>query len=409
VKSRRAVRPALAVAGVLLAASVPPVGADGPTREEIAARIRELSERVVANPLEGLAAVGPDRLVNLDLLAWVRELTARVEALTALPVPDRVYDLRVVVPETPLPDQPDAVLALEPASNRPVLVLHLRNYEVAGRIEGRRALLQALFAIYLADAAGSGSPVAPPSWLTEGLLRNLDPADRAADMDAVLEAWQHGRLGPVESLLRGAPAILHVPDAAVPALVPAWQGAVVNWLSSAPGRRDRFAGLFDRLAGGEALTSDWLAGTLRGGAGSGLDEQWDRWLLRQRHAVHRVGDWSPRLLRQLNAELLLYPGTHGIPLDVPFGPATPVDAVPAFRTAEWMPAYARRTIVRLERLGAGRDARFQDVVEAWCDLFRAVMAGEDAAALQDRIRVARARELALEQAQADGMAERDDG
>ena len=403
-KRRRAGCQARVAAAVLLWTATPPVTADGPTREEIAARIQALSERVVANPLEGLTVVGPDRLLNLDLLTWVRALTARLEQLTGLPVPDRVYDLRVVVPETPLPDQPDAVLTLEPASTRPILVLHLRDYEVAGRQDGRRALLQALFAILLADAAGDGPPAPPPSWLSEGLLRNLDPEARAGDLESILEAWQHGRLGPVESLLRGAPAILHVPDTAVPGLVQAWQGAVVNWFTSVPGRRSRFEALFERLGAGEALTPDWLAGALQGKGGSGLDELWDRWLLRQRYAVHRVGDVSARLLRQLNAELLLYPGTHGIPLDVPFGPATPIEAVPAFRAAEWMPDYARRTIVRLERLGAGRDEAFRAVVELWGDLFRAVLAGDDAAALRARIRVARAQQSVLEQALADGTA-----
>ncbi len=386
----------LAAMPVLVAPGWMAMATEGPSREEVAARIQDLSERVIANPVEGLVAVGPDRMGNLNLLSWSRDVTARVETLIGLPLPSSIRNLRMIVADSPAPDMPPAVLDIQAGAGRPVQVIYLRDYDAAVTPEGLGVLVYALLDVYIAAAATQSAARHIPSWLLDGLVRNLSPETRASDLESVLIAWQEGRLGPVESLINSAPAVLNTPAEAHEALTAAWQGAVVNWLTSAPERRQRFSAFFDRLGQGGTVTSDWLLTQLRSSPDDGLGDLWDRWMLRQRHTVHQVGGVSPRLMRQLRAELLLYPGSYGIPLDVPLRPGTPVDAVLAFRQADWVPVYARLAIVRLERLGIGRAERFQQVVEAWCEFLRAVLTEAPATTCRARLQTARDLQAALE-------------
>ncbi len=353
------------------------------TRAELTERIHDLSGRVARSPTANVTVVGPNRVENLKLIRWIAVFAQRTAQVTGLAFEPAFRELQVTVAE-PTAGLPPVTLEQGQIAGQMRQRIQLAGYPAAYADEGRLTLVRAVLAVYLAGGRTTPSAFDAPDWLVGGLERNLDADDRSAATEAVLTAWESGRLGPVGSLITGCPALPGVPTDGRDAIVRAWQGALVFWLSMPQGKAERFQRLFDRLAAQQPVTTAWLFGELPSGNASDLDEAWDRWLLRQRGVVRQIGAVSTRVLDQLRAELLLYPGGCGIPLSIDAVTPLRVTDVIALRDEAWVEGFARLKAVRLEMLAAGRAQAFQDVVQAYCRILRGLLDGESETQLRRR-------------------------
>ncbi len=380
-------------------------GAEEPSRTALADRLGELASRVARSPAANVTVVGSNRVENLTLLGWLADFARRSEQVTGLAFDASARELRVTVVDDPSGVPPVTVEQVG-VGGRVEQRIRFAGYATAYVDEGRLALARAVLGVHL----GGGRPGAAldaPAWLVGGFERNLSIDDRAAAMETVLTAWQAGQLGPIASLLDGRPTLVRAKAEDHAVLIRAWQGAFVYWLSMPQGRANRFRALFDRIARGAPVTADLVFGLLPDGAGADLDEAWDRWLLRHRRVVHHVGAVSERVLDVLHAELLLYPGSCAIPLNIDASPPLRLADAIRRRDEPWVPGFARVKIARLRMLGTGRAKALQDVVEAYCDILQGMLDGDDDETLHRRLGAAEAAGVLLRERvkQAGGLLE----
>lgn len=374
-------------AALLLAPSTICLAAADATRAELAERIHQLSARVARSPAERVTVIGSDRIENLKLMRWDESCVDCVAQVTGLAFNSALRDLRVTVTDEAA-GLPAARLEQRQEDGRIVQRIRLNGYPAAYGDAGRLAFLRAVLAVYLARAQATPAALDAPDWLIGGFEQNLDSGDRAAAIETVLAAWEAGHLEPIGALVDGVPSLPRVAEVSRPAVVRAWQGALVCWLGTPQGKSERFARLFARLAAAEPVTAAWLFDTMPSGTATDLDELWDRWLLHQRGVVHRVGTVSLRMLDRLRAELLLYPGSCAIPLHVGVGRIGRLEDAIRMRDEPWIAAFAQDKIVRLNMLGSGRAAAFQDVVRSYDKVLRGLLDGESAVRLRQRLSTA---------------------
>ena len=164
----------------------------------------------------------------------------------------------------------------------------------------------------------------------------------------------------------------------------------MHWLAALPDRRTRFKTLFMKLAGGNAITVGSLESLIPGtNEAVGVDEAWDRWLLRQEYVVYAVGAVSTRIMDQLRAELVLQPGSCCIPPDASIPPgAVMADIVPR-RNAEWITAFAREKRSRLDLLAVGRSEDFQKLIAQFGEFLSGLESEVPDALLLERLNAAR--------------------
>jgi len=206
-----------------------------------------------------------------------------------------------------------------------------------------------------------------PAWLWRGLAGNLDAGLRARNSEMVLARWQRGQvISPAELLGNGTgarPAVGTAEEADHRAACGLW----VKWLLSLPNGRRLFSDLLRHVGEGGTATPDWLILRLPGCASSAdLDEQWDKWILRQRRVVYRPGEVTRQVVDQLRGELLLYPGQSGIPLNCGSPERIELHELIDRRGSPWIPAFVRGKCASLRVLAIGRGEEFGAVVESYC-------------------------------------------
>lgn len=328
--------------------------------DEIQSRINSISELSASSGAGHFIVVGSNRLENVTLIGWCEDARDRIAAVTGLPVPFKQRTIRIIVRED-CTDAPGGA-AVRHARQGDALVhrIYLRNYDAAYGRRGRQALCHAILAGYVAPSVDAA--LALPPWLWKGIEQNVLFGIRAANMELALERWREGTLDTVWQIIGTG-----VGDARRNAIESDDQlvayGAFVHWLASLPNRRKRFQTLFDKVASGQPISVATLTALVPSvKEGMGIDDVWDRWLMQQEHVVHLPGTVSTRIMDQLRAELFLYAGAGGVPLDasLPRG-ATFTDFIPR-RQADWVPAAIRNKRSRLELLAVGRASAFLELI-----------------------------------------------
>jgi len=148
---------------------------------------------------------------------------------------------------------------------------------------------------------------------------------------------------------------------------------LVGLLLSKPGKEERFKAIAKRVAEDGDITSSWLVSVVPGCKSVGdLEEQWDRWMWKQRHIVYEPGELYPEHVERLKAALLIYPEVSGIPVeDRGERPLYPRDLI-ALKNRRALAETARTTSERLRALALGRGDELREVANAYCSFFEAL-------------------------------------
>jgi hypothetical protein len=324
---------------------------------------------VLGSASRRFAVEGGERSAQSDLLEWAEVTADRFERLTgrAVDLPGNVpIRLQLAEPGSARGVDADRTRILD----RPVLRLRVR----PGMPPDAFAMDEALCRILICSRVwplAPGDPKAVPAWLAAGMAGNLLPARKAANSREAYTRWRAGAL-PSPAVLLRAPA--GRPDRA-------GSGLLIGWLLDRPASDERLALLFSAIGSQDGMTPRVLAQAAIGRPDlSGLDSEWDAWMLRQRRMVYEPGRTSAWDVEMLEGELLLYPGSFGIPRGRQTGPLAVRDLL-EHRDAAWLPVTVFSKVRSLRLIAVGRGPDLAAAVEGYVRVLEALESGADDAEL----------------------------
>ncbi len=332
--------------------------------------------RVSTSPSGRVVVIGRTPIENLQVSQWAEDLIARVGAVTGLPCPyerDRPLTLELRAQAGGGAASEGAVSTVEPGAR---LVFNDIVRMPAER--AREAVCGCLLSATLLRAASAGAaPEAapePPGWIVCGVARNVSAPQRAEDGRTVLDAWEQGRLDTLAVFLERMGA----GGSAVPTgrLDRARCGFVVAWVTAGRGRGDAFSRLLATASGASTNAADLgsaLAGTF---TPVGLEEAWDRRVLREAHVVSRPGQSTAESVGRLRAALLLYPGLCGMPQSAEPYRTVGWPELIDMREQAWVSEFCIRKSNALRVATAGRGGEMVRVADAYCALLTGIRGGK---------------------------------
>jgi len=339
--------------------------------EAMAERLAALASTGIMKSQSGrFMVVGTNRVDSLLLMRWLEEVSDRVERITGMKLPFENREVRVILRGENGPVEDFVFLEQGFVGKTLIQRFYLSGSDAAYDEDGRQGLCRLLLSGYVEQ--GARKPLNVPPWLWVGVERNLSPRVRARNMTTVLNAWRRGRLATIDWLLESSNQGKPWSE-----LNAALSGVFLKWISSLPGKKERFAAIFHRLAGDATVTQPWLLNQMsQPGETAALDDLWDRWLLKQSKIVHEVGTVSSLVLDQLSSELLLYQGAYGIPLSANVGSPGVMGDLVALRDEPWIASFVRAKRRRLQLMSAGRGESFKKVVDRYCEFLAKLEEGD---------------------------------
>ena len=359
---------------VLLAASAPLVlGAPGALRGQNTNGLPPAGgDTVLKSPSRHFLVEAPDGFTRQVLMRWAEQTAGRIEQVTGLSLPFENRIVRIVVRQGGSAGSNEVSITQARSIGTLVQSLLLPGSEAGILSDAREPLCRLLLAGFLPGRAGkgqpsaSGAPSSVPCWLSMGIAGNLHPTVKARNSAKVLRRWSAGQLTPIAELLKAQTEAGEDPDKAV-------CGAFMTWVLSQPEKGECLRRVFERVAAGDPLSAQWFVPFVPGCATvADLDEQWDRWILQQKRVVYDPGLVMSDVIRQIEAQLTLYPGDSGIPLSTNLNERIEIRDLVARRKETWIAGVAQDRAMRLRVLSAGRGQELRDVVEAYCEFFEAL-------------------------------------
>jgi hypothetical protein len=312
------------------------------------------------------AVEGGGRDARHELLEWAEVTTERFERLTGRPLdlPGNVpVRLQLVDPRSARGVEADRSRILD----RPVLRLRVRPGAPPDAFDMDAALCRILVCTRIWPRA-AGDPRAVPDWLAAGVAGNLLSARKAANSHAAYTRWRDGALPSPAVFLRAGKDAADGPVS----------GMLIGWLLDLPASDTRLAALFSAVAADGRVTSRVLAQAAVGRPDlAALDAEWDHWILRQRRMVYEPGTATAWDIEILEAELLLYPGSFGIPRCQVPGPVS-VGELLEYRDASWLPVTVFSKVCSLRLAAVGRGPGLAAVVEGYVRFLEALDGAADA-------------------------------
>ena len=343
-------------------------------------------------------AVGTNAVVKLEALGWAESIAGKVQRLMGKTIPFGNRSVQLVIEDRPATRAGSAEVRVSFHRGELVPRLVLCNPDALNPEDSCEALCRLLLNVYVFNVERATAPGeslvrrgmdAPPPWLSEGLAQNVYPELRSRNSQQCLAMWEFGEAITVAEILkggsRGKPAA-QAPGGTAAGTVTSssdlvsggsgrWlgeksravYGVFLAWILSLPQHKECGEKILGHLANGTPITAMVLAPFIPGCSSAvDVEDAWDQWLLRQKRLVTAPGETSAAAVEQLDAELLLYPGVSGIPLDGDSSRPMRFRDLIGQRNAEWIPAFAAGKSIRLRLLGVGRGREFQDVVEFYC-------------------------------------------
>ncbi len=343
-------------------------------------RARLNALKTYRTPSRRFVVLGPNTLDNLAAGRWAETVSDRVEAVVGGAIPFNRREIRIVIrSETNATTGTVAVAECAPRaltqgleSGRLVQRMVISRIECLAEESIHLAFCRLLLEGFFPSSRFNPDPAQVPRWLTVGLVRNLWRTQRGEDAFTMVELWRQGRVPTLADWLgRDAGEWDVATDGPMSALL-------LAWLVEPPAGYARVGRLLDHLDNGVFIGSDLLAIEVlgRGADPSDLEVAWDGWIMRQQRKVFRPGTTPPDVLKQLAAELLLYPGVFGIPLASDIERGAGFAALIERRKADWMAAFCRIKLASLQALVAGRGAAVQQIVERYGAFLDAVERGK---------------------------------
>jgi len=333
--------------------------------DTIEARIAALSEMTVRSISGNFIVVGTNRAESVALGHWCKDASKQIEHITGVPIPFDNLKINVIVDETHQNDDCGSIVRYSKSGLKHTSWVYLESYDAAYELRGRQAICCAILRGYLDNR--SMHQFAIPDWLWKGIEQNLLFDIRSRNMELVLVDWRVGKLPSVLNIIGNVDSVgtQSDPETVESALTMASYSVFVRWLSSRSNKKTIFSTLFSNA---NYITIVGLGILVNGGDSEvTLDESWERWLLEQGRVVRRSAPISMRVIEQLRSELLLYPGTYGIPLVCEIDQGESLVNLIRLREEKWVPQYLNRKRGRINLIVAGRKGELPKVVDLFDD------------------------------------------
>lgn len=329
------------------------------TRDQIRAKLAELSQRTVKSASGHFVVVGTNRVESFSLGGWCEDAVKRIEQITGLPTN---FGNRWIVIRIFEPGPKSGALATVnygQSTSSAVAEVCISGYDDAYRISGRQAICRAIISVYTKYPAKEMLVV--PVWLWVGIEQNLLFDVRSRSMEHALTLWRSGRLMTPRQIItkesKKNPDTRDIDSMAA-------YSAFVRFLAATPKRSKIFKSLFQNQGQDiETLLKNHLTDKKRGET---LDEAWERWLLSQTRVIRGSLTISTRLIEQLQSEIRVYPGTCGVALDsaIPTDGAS-FDELLRLRKAEWISTFINKKTGRLSMLTAGHTSELTHITDLY--------------------------------------------
>ena len=331
------------------------IPSSGITTAEIEARIAALSRQTMKSADGNFIVVGTNRVESFALSKWCDNAVKRVGTITGIKPPFNKRQISIVVNENGHSDPKRAYVRYFSGGGQFVARVFLGSYDAAYDVRGRQAITCAILALYVKDS-GRGM-LDMPRWLWAGIEQNLLFDVRSRNLEKVLSLWRSAKLPPLIPLLADdSEKAVRDPERL------AIYSTFIHFITTRPERREIFRCIFAQ--DGKKLTPQKLKDLICGPAVSyDLEEAWERWLLQQSQVVHTSTILSTRSIDQLRAELMLYPGASGIPLDVEIPHGSTFRILLKYRNAEWLPGFVSKKCGRLNMIAAGHTGDLVKVIK----------------------------------------------
>lgn len=353
--------------------------APGVIRQRVLRRLE--SATVQRSACGRFVVLGRDRLENARLLRWAQSFVDRFELATGIRMPADRWRLRILIEEGAADDAPSVSADARDREGWTVQQLKVRHCARLEMKDAAERLTGLLLQASVLHGAGRKTPLSRPlrpeealpvpCWLSRGLAQSFYPDLRAIDSDRCVARWEKGRLPPLAGFLRVAGPHRRAADSPM-------SGLVVGWMLSQRDWRQDLQRYLGRLGERRACPPEWLV-TLFAGCRSimDLESAWDGWILAQRRIVQQPGVATPRVIRELERERLLYAGDSGIPFKGRMGYSMALDELIGSRGAPRLQDVARLKGAALRRLGVGRGRDVAEVVGHYCAFLAAVAGGDE--------------------------------
>jgi hypothetical protein len=315
---------------------------------DIRAKLAALSNRTVKSVSGRFVVVGTNRVESFALAGWCEDASKQIEHITGVKLP--FGGRRIVVDVRP--ENSDGIVRY-PAGGGVAARVYLNSYDNAYKLRGRQALCCSIIGVYTKQPAKDMPSM--PLWLWAGIEQTLLFDVRTRNMEHALMLWRSGKLLSPHAIMLPASAEVKASDLGFDKM--AAYAAFVRFISDQASRKQIFSGLF----AGNDIEHDLIGYLVGKKSKDSLGDVWERWILGQSRIVRGSVTITTRLLEQLQAELKVYPGACGVPLDSNIDPGVSFDKLIKFRSAEWMPAFINRKSGRLSMIAAGHAVELTNV------------------------------------------------
>ncbi len=344
---------------LLLAFSLSVSVAQDVPSDSIEDRIAALSEKTVRSVSGNFIVIGTNRVESFALGRWSKDASKQIEHITGWPVPFDNFKINLIVDEEHKNDDGGAVVRY--SRNRDTCWVYLESYDAAYELRGRQAICCAILSGYTRFMR----QFSLPAWLWKGIEQNLLFDTRSRNMELVLGDWRAGKLPSLLNVIGNHDGTQSKCETVESASTMAFYSVLVRWLSSCPNKKTIFSTLFGNA---NYITTSGIEVLVNGSDSEiSLDEAWERWLLEQERVVRRSATLSMRVIDQLRSELLLYPGTYGIPLASEIEQGASLVNLIRLRDEQWIPQYINRKRGRLNLIVAGRKGELEKIVDLFND------------------------------------------
>ena len=323
--------------------------ADTPTTAEIRKRIAALSRASMRSASGNFVIVGTNRLESFTLARWCDSAVTRITNITGI-TPRLEHRISV---NTGAANTGTAFVSYQPPGALFAAKVYLNGYTAAYETRGRQAICCAILAYYKKNP--SSEMLKMPDWLWIGIEENLLFDVRSQNLEKTLTMWRKAALKPLRYYLFPSTVLSRHHTTDKTAQRDAVCSSFVHFLTSRSNRKALFSALLEENRGKNRTSLEKLVcGNI---SNTGLEELWERWLLQQDNVIRSSTSLSSRTIDQLRSELLLYPGTCGIPLDSGIRRGEPLDNLIKHRKAEWLPGLIslKRGRIAITAAGRGRE------------------------------------------------------
>lgn len=344
-----------------------------------------LSWHIIKSRDKRIVVIGPDIRYNTLALKWAEDIRKRFEKLTGIKLSLNSSEINISVRPQNQQTPDETKVGTENSSAKSSVASWIERYNenISMRvvlfgyedIDQQKADTTLCSLLIYASAieqtnvrqSASFTPTNIPSWLVEGIVRNLYPEQKVENINAGLKYWYEGKMPFPEELLTETPSSKSYLQAVEsPQFHKYVSGLFVAWLTSFQQKKEIFGNIFKQLTEQKPLSVDWLITYIpECTKNTDLAMAWDKWLFSQKYVVYEPGTARMFHVEELRNLLLIRPNEIG-DISITDKQFMSLRELIAISKQYNLKDFCSIKITALKVLSAGRGKEFGNVVDLYC-------------------------------------------